>query len=367
MQQAHPRSLIKKPSNYCSPRFSGVNGGIAPINTNKKGANKMKQSMNATIIFLAGLVLLAGCSLKYNLNPPITSTAEYEQAAKKMNIVYVYDNRQDKKFIKGMTGLASVNLNIGNVDDPVTWLSQSLEKEFLSHNISVKFTRDDSLKSSADAILTVNKYQIINSRTSGFHPYVAYHCFSGIIKDSSADESILSYFVYGKTPVWSMDEVQAPCFDMPAAILIKEIAAKVNRFALHYRMNDSQLSKLNQNTNEKINSGASDVYLSVLEIGQSNNPKAIDYLKQFSENSDTLIRACSLSGFGMIGQKDTLDFLKDKYTRYIDIDRFMALKSIGDIGTPEAIQFLKDARKDPQYNNEYGFKFVVDLYLDSAH
>ncbi len=326
----------------------------------------MKQLINVPIIFLLGLVL-TGCSLKYDLNPPINSTAEYENATKKQNIVYVYDNRQDKKFIKGMTGLASVDLNIGNVDDPVTWLAQSLEKEFLSHNISVTYTRDDSLKSSADATLTVNKYQIINSRTSGFHPYVAYHSFSGTIKDSNSNESIVSYFVYGKTPVWSMDEVQTPCFDMPAAILIKGIAAKVNRFALHYRMNDSQLNKLNQTTKEKISSAAPDAYLSVLEIGQSNNPKAIDYLKPLSENSDTLIRACALSGFGMIGQEDTLDFLKEKYAQHIDIDRFMALKSIGDLGTPEAIQFLKDARKDPQYNDEYGFKFVVDLYLDSAH
>lgn len=326
----------------------------------------MNKSINVPAIFLAGLVLLAGCSLKYNLNPPLKSTAEYEQTAKKQHIVYVYDNREDKKFVKGVGGLASIDLSIGNVDDPVGWLSQSLEKEFLSHNISAKFTRDDSQKSSSDAILTVNKYQIINSRASGFHPYVAYHCFSGTIKSSGSDESIISYFVYGKTPVWSMDEVQAPCFDMPAAILIKGIAAKVNRFALHYRMNDGQLSKLNLTAKEKISSAAADAYLSVLEIGQSNNSKAVDYLKQLTENSDTLIRACSLSGFGMIGQKDALGFLKDKYNQYSDIDRFMALKSIGDIGTPEAIQFLKEARNDPQYNSEYGFKFVVDLYLDSV-
>jgi hypothetical protein len=324
----------------------------------------VKQFIYVPIIFLLGLVL-AGCSLKYDLNPSINSTAAYEENTRKQKIVYVNDNRQDKKFIKGMTGLASVDLNIGNVEDPVAWLAQSLEKEFLSHNISVSFTTDTSQKNTSDATLTVNKYQIINSRTSGFHPYVAYHSFSGTIKDSKSNESIVSYFVYGKTPVWSMDEVQVPCFDMPAAILIKGIAAKVNRHALHYRMNDSELTKLNETTKEKISSAAPDAYLSVLEIGQSNNPKAIDYLKPLTENNDTLIRACALSGFGMIGQKDTLTFLKEKYAQHSDIDRIMALKSIGDLGTPEAIQFLKDARKDPQYIDEYGFKFAVDLYLES--
>jgi len=334
------------------------------MNAIKKESKSLKQLISIPIIMLLGFVL-TGCSLKYDLNPPINSTAAYEEITKEQKIVYVNDNREDKKFIKGIKGLAGVDLKIGNVEDPVAWLAESLEKEFLSHNISVSFTTDTSQKSSADATLIVNKYQIINSRASSFHPYVAYHSFSGIIKDSKSNESIVSYFVYGKTPVWSMDEVQTPCFDMPAAILIKGIAAKVNRHSLNYRMSDSQLAKLNETTKEKISSAAPDAYLSVLEIGQSNNPKAIGYLKPLTENEDTLIRACALSGFGMIGQKDTLAFLKEKYAQYSDIDRFMALKSIGDLGTPEAIQFLKDARDDPQYIDEYGFKFAVDLYLES--
>jgi hypothetical protein len=331
---------------------------------NKKESKKLKQLSSLPIILLLGFIL-TGCSLKYDLHPPINSSAEYEETVTQ-KVVYVYDNREDKQFIKGMTGLERVDLKIGNVDNPVSWLAQSLEKEYLSHNISVTFTTDETLKMSADATLTVSKYQIINSRTSGFHPYVAFHSFSGTITNSDSNDSVVSYFVYGKTPVWSMSEVQGPCFDMPSAILIKGIAAKVNRFALHYHMNDIQLDTLNKTTQEKVNSSAPDAYLSVLEIGQSNNPKAIDYLKPFTENSDTLIRACALSAFGMIGQEDTLDYLKEKYAQLIDIDRFMALKSIGDLGTPEALQFLKDARKDPQYNDEYGFKFVVDLYLNTV-
>ena len=322
----------------------------------------MKQLSRLTTIILLGFIL-TGCSLKYDLHPSITSSAEYEKSTTQ-KVIYVYDNRQDKKFIKGITGLAGIELNIGNVDDPVSWLAQSLEKEYLSHKISVTFTTDKALKSSADATLTVNKYQIINSRISGFHPYVAIHIFSGTITNSSSQDSVMSYFVYGKTPVWSMDEVQGPCFDMPSAILIKGIAAKINRSALHYRMSDIQLSTLNKTTQEKINSAAPNAYLSVLEIGQSNNPKAIAYLKPFTENSDTLIRACAISAYGMIGQEDTLDFLKEKFAQHTDIDRFMALKSIGDLGTPEAIQFLKEARKDPQYSDEWGFKYVVDLYLN---
>ena len=325
----------------------------------------MRQFANLVSIVLLGVVL-TGCSLKYDLNPPITSSAEYEMGSGKQHVVYVVDNRQDKTFMKGITGLSKIDLSIGNVADPIAWLAQNLEREFLSHDIPITFTNDESLKSSADITLKVDTYQIINSRASGFHPYVAFHTFSGSIKSTDSTGSVVSYFVYGKVPIWTMAEIQEPCFDMPASILIKGIAAKINRMAFHYQMNDAQLKSLNKTTQDKIDSSAPDAYLSVLELGQSNNPKAIDYLKVFAENEDSLIKSCAISAFGMIGQENTLEFLKGKYSEHVELERFMALKSIGDIGTPEAIQFLKDARKDPQYTSDDSFKFVVDLYLDSV-
>jgi hypothetical protein len=140
----------------------------------------LKQLKDLLMILLLGFVL-TGCSLKYDLHPPLTSSAEYEKSVKQ-NVVYVYDNQQDKKFIRGMTELKSVDLKIGNVENPVSWLAQSLEKEYLSHNISLTLTTDAALKTSADATLTVNKYQIVNSRSSDFHPYVAFHSFPELLQ-----------------------------------------------------------------------------------------------------------------------------------------------------------------------------------------
>ena len=324
----------------------------------------MKRFIQLSLFIFLGF-FLTGCSLKYDLHPSISSTAEYEEDLEKQKVVYLKDNRQDKVFIKGIGGLQSIDIKIGNIEDPINWLAQSLEKEFASHKISIKFSTDQKLEVSADAILTVNKYQIINSRTSSYHPFVAYHSFSGTINSSTSNQAIISYFVYGKTPIWSMDEVQEPCFDMPSAILIKGIAAKVNRLALHYRMNDEELDELNKETQSKVDALSPNAYLSVLDLGESNNPKAINYLKPYTGNSDLIIRASALSAIGMIGREDSLQFLKEQYDKLIDIDRFMALKSIGDLDTPEAMQIFKDARMDPQYNEENGFKFLVDLYLDS--
>lgn len=325
----------------------------------------MKSIVRIFLLVLTGFVL-TGCSLSYDLNPPITSSAEFEQGGKSQILVFVKDARSDKQFIKGITGLEGVSMSISNVKNPVEWLSESLQQEFLSHGITITFSNDPAKESAADTILTVDSYTIINSRKSGFHPFVTFHSFSGKIQTSDTDSQVISYFVYGKTPIWSMDEVQEPCFDMPSAILIKGIAAKINRFALHYRMSDGELDALNKTAQAKVDGTMPNAYLSVLEIGQSNNPHAIAYLKPFTQNGDTLIRACALSAFGMIGDPDTFDFLKEQYAKRTDIDRFMAIKSIGDLGTAEAIQFLKDARKDPQYNGERGYKFAVNLYLEAA-
>jgi len=309
--------------------------------------------------------ILNGCSLKYDLNPPIISTAEYENTLNDKKIIYVVDKREDTKFIEGVASvLKNVKLEIGNVEEPVLWLSDSLEREFLSHGLNVEFSTDKKLEDVADATLVIHKYKILNSRTSGFHPYVAYHLFSGEILSESIETSVISYFVYGKTPVWSMDEVQEPCFDMPSSILIKGIASKINRLAFNYRMSDVQLEDLNKKTQEKVVSLLPDAYLSVLDIGVSNNPKANKYLMQYAENEDLLIRACALSAIGMVGEESAFGFLKEKYSQYTDIDRFMALKSIGDLGTPEAMHILNEARHDQQYKDEYGFKFLVDLYLE---
>lgn len=151
---------------------------------------------------------------------------------------------------------------------------------------------------------------------------------------------------------------------MPSSILIKGIGSTINRLAFNYRMSDVQLEDLNKKTQEKVVSLLPDAYLSVLDIGVSNNPKANKYLMQYAENEDLLIRACALSAIGMVGEESAFGFLKEKYSQYTDIDRFMALKSIGDLGTPEAMHILNEARHDQQYKDEYGFKFLVDLYLE---
>jgi hypothetical protein len=276
----------------------------------------------------------------------------------------IVDQRSETKFMQGISGLTRVELKLDNVDDPIMWFSQALQHEFTVRGIPLEIAAKDS-QSTPNLVLTVKKYQIISYRASGFTPYVAYHSFLGELKSGNQTDQILSYFLYGKVPMWSMSEIQEPCFDMPMSILVKEIASKINRFALHYSINQGNLKRINEQFEQKLKSGLPDAYISVFELGGSNNSAAMESLIRISDSEDVLIRASALSAIGILGAQNEFELLKKKYAQYSDIDRYMALKSIGDIGTPEAIAFLNNAKQDRQYTDENGFKFCVDLYLEA--
>lgn len=308
-------------------------------------------------------VLFSGCALNYSINKPVPSTFRYDIGEKHPTVLQIVDQRTDSKFFKGIGGLSHFDIKLENVKDPIDWLSHSLQNEFASRGVPVEVVSPD-YKGEPNLVLTVEKYQIVNYRASGFTPWVAYHLFKADLKSGDQHRPIRAFFLYGKVPVWSMSEVQEPCLSMPMTILVRDIVSKINRYALHYSVSTPRLNELYGQLTQKIKSGAKDAYLQVLELGGSNNPEAMKMLMDTVQSDDMLVRACALSSMGTLGAKDKIDFLKQKYTEYADIDRFMSLKAIGDIGSPEAMEFLKHAKADPKNANEYGITYCVDLYTE---
>jgi hypothetical protein len=215
-------------------------------------------------------------------------------------------------------------------------------------------------------VLTIKKYQIISRRVSGFSPWEAYHVFRAEVTGGGQTCDIRAYFFNGKVPMISMHEVEEPCFNMPMSILVKEIASKINHCSLRYTAGDAKVSEIRGRAEKKVRSEDDDAYIPVIELGSTNNPAAMSALVTFSDAKERITRACALSAIGTLGAQNQVEFLKKKYTEYQkgEIDKFMTLKSIGDIGTPEAVDFIKKAKDDPQYGSEFGFKYVVDLYLE---
>jgi len=323
----------------------------------------MKRTLPKFLLVVFVAVLFSGCALNYSINKPVPSTFRYDVGEKHPTVLQIVDKRKDAKFFKGTGGLSHFDIKLENVKDPIDWLSHALQNEFASRGVPVEVVTQD-YKGKPNLMLTVQKYQIVNYRASGFSPWVAYHSFKAELKSGDQHHPVRAYFLYGKVPVWSMTEVHEPCLSMPMTILVRDIVSKINRYALHYSVSTPRLNEINGQLAQKIKSGAKDAYLQVLELGGSNNPEAMKMLMDKVQSEDMLIRACALSSMGTLGAEDKIDFLKQKYTEYADIDKFMTLKAIGDIGSPEAMEFLKHAKADPKNANESGITYCVDLYTE---
>ncbi|HUL00918.1 MAG TPA: HEAT repeat domain-containing protein [Nitrospirota bacterium] len=317
------------------------------------------------LIIMVSAGLLAGCSIKhkFTINDPIVSNFKYDLGPKNPVVMKIVDQRTNKIFNVKLASLKEVNIDLANADDPIAWLSQALEKEFAARDIPLKIA-DKNTTNPPDLVLTIKKYQLVSRLVTWFSPWESYHSFMGEVAAGGQTYDIRAYFFNGKVYGGSMKEVEEPCFNTPMSIMVKEIASKINRYALHYTVSDGKIAEIQTRAEKKIKAQDDDAYRPVLELGNSNNPNAVKTLIKFAAVEDNFTRACAISGIGTLAAQDQLDFLKKKYSEYVEIDKYMTLKSIGDLGTPDAINFLRKAKDDPQYNSEYGFKYVVDLYLE---
>jgi len=317
-------------------------------------------------------MFFAGCALSYKVKEPVVSSISYTRKDIAPATLTVIDKRtgSDAIFLAKVIGIGgsmsdSVTLKIDNMEDPVGYFTYQLGRELVSRGIPVKCvvgkTADEGL------VLLIHKYQIVNIRATGFSPWEACHLFYGTILAGGLEKPIKAYFYNGKTPVWSMEEIEEPCFTIPVSIMIKEVASKINRAVFNLRAPDEEIDALTAQINAETGKDEKDPYArpfwEVLELGYSNNPKAMEPLKKYAGDSDEFFKACALSAIGTLGADGQLEFLLQHYRAGAYNDKYMAAKSIGDMGTPEALQILKDMKKDKAYTNEGGLRYCVDLYV----
>jgi len=278
----------------------------------------------------------------------------------------VVDRRTDTVFHDPIANLKGLNIKLANIEDPIAWLSQALQQELAARDVLITIVNTQA-QAAADLTLTVRRFQISSRRYSGFSPWDTYDSFRGELAAAGGQTcDIRACFMNGKVPMWSMNEVEEPCFNLPLSVLVKEIASKINRSALHYSVSDERLKEIQGQAEAKVKapSVARGSYPSVIDLGSVNNLNAVKAIVPYVEVEDRLTRACALSAIGTIGAQDQLDFLKKKFETCNGIDKYRALKSIGDLGTPEALDFVRKSSSDPQYDKKIGLKYIVDLYLE---
>lgn len=323
-----------------------------------------RRLVGVPFLLVMALFMLTGCGgLNYKINNPEISEVKYDNIKDKQVSIKVEDVRSNKEFHLQTANLKQVNIKLVNVENPIEWLSQSLKNELVARGIPVVIVDKDS-PTKADLVLLIKEYEIVSRRVSGFSPWVATHSFYGELQVKDKTYEIPAFFYGGKVPVWSMDEILEPCFNKPMSVVVKEIASKINRYALGYSLSNNKVEQLAIESKQITDAGIKDSYISVLELGGSNNPNAMKALIDLSENEDYMIKAVALSSIGTLGAENEFDFLKQKYEQSSDLAKFMALKSIGDIGSPEAISFFKQVKMGEDYMSKNGIKHCVDLYLD---
>ncbi|HOW56845.1 MAG TPA: HEAT repeat domain-containing protein [Smithellaceae bacterium] len=316
---------------------------------------------------IALITFLTGCSLSYTIKEPVPSRVKYENANIASVTLTIVDQRKDTDavFILERLGAGSEMkegkvVKFDNLEDPILYFARNLEREMNSRNIPVKCVLGKS--ASEGFSLLIHKYQIANTRATGFSPWESFHIFSATIVKNGQTKNIKAYFYNGKVPVWSMDEIQEPCFNIPMSIIIKDVASKISNYFFNLRVADDKVSRLSDEINAEIEKNDFGAFWKVLELGYTNNHQATSYLRKYARMGDEFFKSCAVSAIGMLGGEEDIEFLKQSYKEGWYNDRYMAIKAIGDIGTPNALQFIQTLRKEPVYEKEDGLKYCVELY-----
>lgn len=122
---------------------------------------------------------------------------------------------------------------------------------------------------------------------------------------------------------------------------------------------DQTVADLAKSIESEIGKNDNGPFWKVFELAATNNPSAMDHLKKFIIAQDNFLKACVISGIGILGPQDQLDFLKQCLPKTDEVSKFMDLKSIGDIESQDSKEFLK---KTAEASNEDGVKICCELY-----
>ena len=323
---------------------------------------------------MVGLVLLtiflSSCGLKYNIQEPTVSRVNYGTASASPTTLAIVDKRSgdNKQFILGKLGLGgelrdiSNMFTIENIKDPLAFLSVNLQRELNQRGIPVTVSVNEA--GGKDLVLEVDRYQILNYRSTGFSPWEVCHVFAGAIVEGQKRTAIKAYFYNGKVPIWSMDELQEPCFSTPASMLIKDIASKINRTVYGLKAPEAAVARLIAEIDgDLVKDSKTGPFAKVIELGYANTPLVIPALQKYSWQGDGLFQAGALSAIGIFGAEDQLDFLKARYDNSKYNAKYMSAKAIGDIGGDKARDLLREIKKEKVYESEGAMKSCIDLYL----
>ena len=286
------------------------------------------------------VVLFQACSVKMPVDAPDASESSYHETGKSKEIKIKFESnlKEDHQVAAGNKTNVFVLEHNNEKIDADEYVKLALQKEIVARELPLQFMPGANDK------LTLEHFEIITHRVSAYSPLVTVSTLRVDMKIEEESKTFVSVVKRAKTPVWSMGEVIEPCYNEPTTLLIKEIVAKINKNYFNHKLNDQYIEELKRKISTEENKKLT--YLDVYELGFSNNPNALEFLKALTSSSDEYIRLAAISSVGILGDKEQFEFLTtlNKNSKMWQ-DRAMALKSIGDLDTQASDSYLKERKE----------------------
>lgn len=316
-------------------------------------------------LLAAALTLLAGCAINMPvpIKDPAPSTEKYSRAESATpRQLYFSDHQSETDKAHLIAGrIPMTPLYNDKPFEATRWVAQNTVRELVARGLPVKLSADG--KDATD--VRISRIHIENHRVSGFSPFETYTSLRADVMTAKGPQRVTSWVKRGKLPVWSFDEVIEPTYNVPLAILTKELAAKINQALYGQALSDGQVDQLIRKV-EPADAKAVNP-MDVYELGFGNNPRAVPALVKLARSGDDDIAHAAISSLGILRAGSQLGLLVELFEAKGDVeDRAIALKAIGDLGTAEAKAFLdkQKAALESQTDRESTvFKEVIALYM----
>jgi hypothetical protein len=304
------------------------------------------------------LTLSAACGATYHIHAPAPSSFRYAGQPLSPTLRVSDQRPEGSEFSEGTLSITYKFDQFSGDHKELVFLQDAVQNELGVRGIAPY--QDGQVE---PITITVREFGLRNRRSTGWSPMVTYARFSADFSQGGRTARIVAYSKQVKMPVWSMNELEGPCFNRPLHLMAGEIAAKINQAFVGGRVDDAQLASL---ASRAVSARGEEQLHVVSELGWSNHPAALPALLQLLQNDSEEVRGAALGAIGTLGMPESLGPLQQAYTgARTDTDRYLALKAIGDLASrsPEAFAVLSSVHASPG-DNERDIREITKLYLE---
>lgn len=272
-------------------------------------------------------------------------------------------------FVDGTLNLSlTTSMESPKTIDEIKYLRTALNKELKARNLPAQVLDENYGRIS----ITVQKFHIRNYQETPESAFQTFAIFKAILEAPDGPQATAVYLHNSAYINRGFKDICEPTLNSPLEVLVKEIVAKLNQIVFKSKLSDRKVKQVARRVFISPGIATSDtvpsrLFVDVYELGFSNNPTAIPYIRRLAEHADESIRLAAISSLGIMKAKEHTPWLISRFTEADTwSERTTILKALGDMRTDEALTFLQRTQLElmagselhPEWNDEF-----FSLYL----